>query len=203
MKTIQTLIIAILIVALACDKDEEVCVKKAFFDSGVETLTKTDRIKAESLFFENNLNYENKQFTLLTENDLNIIVKGYQYVNGLKVFTEPLTYFFRKSFPQRLDFLLGDTLLPASIELGTSHQMESNAAFTFYRSIIEADKEIHWNSSRCYVVEFGYYDLNVSTKQDQVYVPAWRIKPEGGTVPIVYINDITKDLIYYDNGIRQ
>jgi hypothetical protein len=188
---------------LACNKDEDLCVKNASFDASVETLNQTDLSKAESLFAENNLNYDNKRFTSLTETETNIIVKGYQYVNGLKIFTEPLSYYFRKSVPQRLDFILGDTLLSASINPGSTPQMDSETVISLYKSIIEADEKIDWNESLCYVVEFGYYDLNVSTNIDQVnYVQAWKIKPEGGSVPLVFINDITKELIYYDNGIR-
>lgn len=200
MKTLQTLITVMLIMFLACDKDEDICVKTESFDSGIETLTGTDYAKAESFFVKNNLNYENKQFTRLSENDLDDIVDCYQYVNGLKVFTDPLRYFFRKS-DQRLDFLLGDTLLPASINLGTTSQMESDTVFSIYKSTIEGDDEIHWNNSLCYVVEFGYYDLNVATNLDPIYVPAWRVQPEKSYFPEAYINDTTEELIYYFNGI--
>lgn len=203
MRTIPILIILFSIMILACNKDEDVCVKEANFNSEVGTLNQTDLIKAQSLFDENNLNYDNKRFTLLTETELHIIVKGYRYVNDLKLFTEPLLYYFRKSFPQRLDFLNGDTLLPASINLRSTPQMDNETVISLYKSIIEADDKIDWNESLCYVVEFGYYDLNVSTNLDQVnYVQAWKINPEGGSVPLIYINDNTKELIYYDNGIR-
>ena len=81
--------------------------------------------------------------------------------------------------------------------------MDVETVISLYKSIIEADDKIDWNKSLCYAVEFGYYDLNVSTTLDQVnYVQAWKIKPDGGLVPLVYINDTTGELIYYDNGIR-
>jgi len=203
MRTIQILTILFSIIILACDKYEDLCIKEASFNSEVGILNKTDLIKAQSLFDLNNLNYSNKRFTSVTETETNIIVKGYQYINGIKVFTEPLSYFFQKSMPQRFDFILGDTLLPASISLGTIPQMDKKTVISLSKSIIEADDKIDWNGSLCYVVEFGYYDLNVSTNLDQVdYFQAWKIYPEGGSVPLIYINDKTKELIYYDNGIR-
>ena len=203
MRTIQILTILFSIIILACDKDEDVCIKEANFNSEVGTLNQTDLIKVQSLFDNNNLNYANKRFTSLTDTETNIIVKGYQYISGIKVFTEPLSYFFQKSMPQRFVFLLGDTLLPASINLGSTPQMDNETVISLYKSIIEADDKIDWNKSLCYTVEFGYYDLNVSTTLDQVnYVQAWKINPDVGFVPLVYFNDKTRELIYYDNGIR-
>jgi len=203
MRTIQIFIIVFTVLTLACNKDEDICVKNVTFDYNYITLNETDLIKAESLFAENNLKYENIRFTLLTETELHIIVKGYRYVNDLRLFTEPLIYYFIKTFPQRLDFINGDTLLPASINLGTTPQMDVETVISLYKSIIEADDRIDWNKSLCYAVEFGYYDLNVSTTLDEVnYVQAWKINPDGGFVPLVYINDTTEELIYYDNGIR-
>lgn len=202
MKTTQILSTVMLIMFLACDKEDDICVKTSSFDSGIETLTRTDYAKAESFFIKNNLNFENKQFTRLSENDHDDIIDCYQYINGLKIFTDPLRYFFRKS-DQRLDFLLGDTLLQVSIIPGTTSQLKRDTVFSIYKSTIEGDEAIRWNNSLCYVVEFGYYDLNVSTNLDPVYVPAWRVKPENSYTPEAYINDTTKELIYYFNGIYQ
>ncbi|MGE5447772.1 MAG: hypothetical protein ACM3PR_05370 [Bacteroidales bacterium] len=161
---------------------------------------------AKSLFESNHIDDSQLQFWRLQSDALGYHhVRCNQYVNKLKVFTTDVIYHFNQ---KGIHYFTSGELAPP-IELDTLPRMTADAVVEKYLDKLNTDefygqsglsKEI---KQGCFEIEFGYCNLNVFRNlSTDSYAKAWKINPKGKGYPYAYINDMTFEVIYYDNGIR-
>jgi hypothetical protein len=189
-----------LVSAFACSKStDDNCVKTVSFESSTPYLTKPEQAKAELLFTSNHIDYSRLQFIKLIEDSQYTNIKCFQYVNGLKVFTEALLYHFENN--HAVGEPMGDII--SSIDIGSEPKMDTDSVAFVFLSKIKTDDPAYLNIHGCFLLEFGYYDMNVSTgKVEHDFIKAWRVTIEGRSIPFCYIDDNKETMIYYDNGSR-
>lgn len=165
---------------------------------------KLDTIKY--LFNKNHLRTTSLQFFNYQESRgyQNILFKyivAYQFVNGLKVFTDYRGFEFGKN--DSLVFMDGDTIL--SLNLPKKPRLSLFQVRAIFSNAINTDGYKLYSSMQdsCMNMEFGYYDLNAGTGNIiHKYTTAWKINPKNREYPYAFIDDLNVRLIYYDNGIR-
>jgi hypothetical protein len=201
MKSKETFLLSIILVfALGCSRDDENCIKIESLESATPYLTQPEQAKAEFLFSFNNINYSSLQFVKLIDDSPYINIKCYQFVNGLKVFTESLVYRFAGS-GQSVGEPMGELI--SDINIGSESIMDSKSVVDVFLNKIKTDDPTNSNISGCFLLEFGYYDLNVSSgKLEHDFIKAWKVSKEGSGLPFGFIDDTNGTILYYDNGIR-
>jgi len=159
---------------------------------------------ARSLFDVNKLDYIRLQFYRLQTDELGSYhVRCFQFVNGLKIFTEDLIFHFRQT--KKYATLSGDLI--EKIVLNTEPSMNPDDVIEKYLAELNQDNSYNGNKEDirqgCFDIEFGYYDLNAGISYaENNFTKAWKVNPKGKEYPFAYINDMTSNTIYYDNGIR-
>ena len=152
------------------------------------------------MFDNNHLDNSNYQFyQLLTEESGHHHVKCHQFYNNLKIFTDDLIFHFDSD--GKYYFLSGSIL--SKINLDTKSNIQPVNLIKMYLN--ERNKDgIYYNpKDSCFDMEFGYYDLNAGISYaSQNITKAWKIKPLNKDFPFAFINDLTSEIIYYDNGFR-
>ena len=158
------------------------------------------------LFTRNHIDITGLQFWTYNESqgNRNILFRNigaYQFVNGLKVFTDYWGFEFGDG--DTLINIGGDTItninLPSKPRLMSSqvrwifiNEMRKDG---FYKNSIEIQNS-------CIDMEFGYYDLNSGYgNRAKKYTSAWKVNPHNLNFPFAYIDDLKGKLIYYFNGI--
>lgn len=190
----------LLLSACACSGDrDDYCIKTESFGSSISHLTQPEKARAEHLFTINNIDYSRLQFLKLTDDSPHIHIRCYQYVNGLKVFTETLLYQFENS--HAVGEPRGDII--SAIDIGSEPTMDARTVLDVFISKIETDDPAILNNSDCFILEFGYYDLNAGTgKLEHDFINAWKVSIEGRLVPFGFVDDNKRTMIHYDNGAR-
>lgn len=128
-------------------------------------------------------------------------IGAYQFVNGLKVFTNHWSFEFGKN--DSLIFMHGDTIL--SLDLPKMPRLSIAQVRSIFINAINADGFIIYASLQdsCMNMQFGYYDLKAGAYNNvHKYTTAWKINPNNRDYPYAFIDDLNERLIYYDNGIR-
>ena len=131
-----------------------------------------------------------------------------QYVNGLRVHFEDLRYSFDEEGKLYKYGGMPNNEI-TSIDLDNLPSMKINEIAELYIDEVSNDSLLSSNTKKgimtgCYELEFGYYDLNASQSEVQGanFTKAWRIRSKNNRFNQAAINDITSELIWYDNGIN-
>lgn len=154
------------------------------------------------LFDANNLTYDSCQFYGFTEDQYgNTHIACYQFVNNLKVFTDPIFFHFNQSGV--LTSLTNEVI--TGIDFYSAALMTDEDVVYLFLSRLDADDEYFGDKEEVrgggFVIEYGYYDLNAGTGDStNNFTMAWMVIPNS-TFPSSYINDVTQEIIYYHSGI--
>lgn len=130
-------------------------------------------------------------------------VRADEYANGLRIFTGQVVFGFKNNI---LNFTSGN--LTSGSFLNTTPQLTLNELRRFFLTDIEQfDHQGNQYKDSCLSAEFGYFNLNAGTGNEQeILVKAWRITTKNSVYPTEYPQAIHNDndgqLIRYDNGIR-
>jgi Zn-dependent metalloprotease len=188
----------------SCKKDNfRYCVNFVKDSPGTTVLSKSEMDIVKSLFNRNQLDYTKFRFTRFIKDEYGTNVRGYQFVNDLRVFTSDVIFDFDKN--DRHVYLAGNLI--NTINLNTKPSMKRDNAVEKFIDTLKQDPFNFYDKEEiiegCFDVEFGYYDLNVGISySDEKFTKAWKIKPKNRDYPYAYINDTNSDVIGYDNGIR-
>lgn len=207
MKTFSILIGLILIVMFnSCKKEieeREYCVNNITSPPDSSLISLVDWNKTKLLFESNGLEYINLEFYKYDEDNYGYHhMKCLQYLNGLKLFTNGISYHFDEN--DEFDFVFGDVV--TEIDLNTKPSMSQESIIEIFIRALENDDNFYGNKNEiyenCLEIEFGYYDLNDGISYASMnFTKAWKIKPKYMDCPNAYINDQTSTLILYDNGV--
>ena len=188
---------------LSCEKQEK-CPEPILGKPDYHLIQAKDLQIVQSIFNSYGINYDNLQFTEYnTDYPDWILIKCFQFVNNLKLISEPLTFRFETKY--NAWNLTGDTI--TSIDIGTVPSMSIPEINSLFLLALKNDDAYQGNIKRiesgCFVYELGYFDLNSGTGDlTHDFRLAWRVNPDGAVFPYAIILDSDKTLFYYDNGIR-
>jgi hypothetical protein len=209
---IKILTIGLLIlVILSCRKSDNLpednrCTNLVIDNPDIQLLPDQEIDTIKYLFSTNYISYSGLQFWNFIEsrgynNVLFRNIGAYQFVNGLKVFTDYWGFEFGEN--NVLVNMFGDTIRNLSLP-SKPILLQSQVRGIF---INEIKKDGFYKNNlaiqdSCIEMEFGYYDLNSgSGNQSGNYTTAWKVYPKNQNYPNAYIDDLRGKLIYYDNGI--
>ena len=152
-----------------------------------------------TLFNSNRMDFTNYQFYQFDTDELGFKhARSYQFVNGLKVFSEELIFHFNQYDSCYLvsGNVINSTGLDAKPLLTPNKVVE-----LFIQKMAQEKASMAETSSvqECFEIEFGYVALDESNKH---FAKAWKAKPADKAYPYAYIKDDSAEIIYYDNGIR-
>jgi len=162
-------------------------------------LSESERNSIKSLFITNLMDDTKYQFYHFETDGLGFRhVKGYQFVNNLKVFSEELIFHFNK---QDSCYLVSGDLLNATGLDNKQSLNESKAVEIFIRQVDQEkasmiDKAV---TKGCFEVEFGYLKSDDDIRK---FVKVWKVKPTDRAYPYAYISDDNSEIMVYDNGVR-
>jgi len=173
------------------------CVK--VIQNSPNVLPENEMIVIKSLFNSNRMDAAKYQFYQLDTDELGFKhVRGYQYVNNLKVFSEALIFHFNQndSCYSVSGVLIQSTGLDAKPSLNQDKAVE-----VFIKKIAqEKASMVDINILKgCFEVEFGYVGLDDSKEK---FAKVWKVKPADKDFPYAYIQDDNAEIFYYDNGVR-
>lgn len=126
-----------------------------------------------------------------------------QYANGVRIFNGDLVYHFLND---NSNFRGGN--LTKGTSLNTLPRLNlKKIRVLFLTSIQQFDKAADKFSDSCFKAEFGYFNINGGTNNEQeVLVKAWRVTPKNSIFPseypVAFYYDNDGKLISYNNGIQ-
>lgn len=187
---------------ISCHKDSECsgCENLIQGNPKIKLLSVHELDTIKYLMDKNKIDYSHLQFWQYANHGY-IYISCYQYSNGLKVFTENLSFIQTKS----------DTILHQSgaiiqnIDATKTPLMNIKNVKKLFLSQIANDDIIKRSGliiDTCIDLEFGYYNLNLH----QILLPknfttAWKVTPQNEMYPQAFINDQTGEILDYFNGI--
>jgi len=175
------------------------CVKVIQSSPKTFILPDADMNVIQSLCNRNGLDHTKYQFYQLDTDDLGFRhVRCYQYINGLKAFSEDLIFHFNKNDSC---YLSSGNILNAS-GLDAKPSMKPNRVVEVFVQKITQEKTAIVDENRlkgCFEIELGCAILGGSNEK---LTKVWKVKPVGKDYPFAYINDDSAEMTYYDNGIR-
>lgn len=190
---------------MSCKKESnENCIVSVVDSPERMVVSEVDNNASKTLFTNNKIAYNNFQvYSYVPNNSLDhtaIICE--QYVNGFKVFSNPLVFYF--SLSGVYESRVGEII--TKIALDTKPRMSQQEVVDVYKTAILKDEAISSikgeNLACCTTVEFGYYNLNQRTNDTtKNFVKSWKVLPQGKEFPEAYINDTNGTIIWYFNGI--
>jgi Zn-dependent metalloprotease len=209
MMTVRVIILGIFLlidgVPIEKDKDgNDFCVNKVLDNPNTIIISEEELIVVKPLFESNRIDYSNYLFYKLQTDELGYHhVRCYQFINNLKVFTNDLIFHFNQA--GKYYYLSGNLI--TKIDLNPESSMIQNNVIKKYLNELNNDDCYTGNKEDiikgCFDVEFVYYNLNAGiSNADKNFTKAWKVKPKSKKYPFAYINDMTSNTIYYDNGIR-
>jgi len=155
--------------------------------------------RIKSLFASNRMDDTKYQFYQIDTDELGFRhVKGYQFVNNLKVFSEALIFHFNQ---QDSCYLVSGDLIN-SIGLDSKPSQQVNKVIDVFIGQIEQEKASKVDKAilnGCFEAEFGYIKLDDSI---QKFAKVWKVNPTDKSHPFAYISDENAEIIVYDNGVR-
>ena len=189
------------------------CIERIIIPVTAHSVSDSDLPVINELFSKSGINNSNLRYARYQHDSIQTyyapfakkdakVVRVDQYVNGLRLFTGDMAYIFiENSFNSRSGYVTNGTSLDTSKKL-TLPQLRK----LFLNSLQQFDKAADKYKDTCFKAEFGYYNLNIGTgNQNEKIVKAWRITPKNtvypSEYPVAYYEDNGK-LINYDNGIR-
>ncbi len=213
-KKLLILIITLSIAFLSCERKVDppiYCVNRIIQSPDSIIISQSDYAQACYLFEYNELDYSDLQFIKFSVDELNYKnVLCYQFLNGLKIFTQKMGYLFYENSSIR--WISSNKI--ESIDLYSKPLMIHDSVVKKYidKVIHDTDfissftpKELNDFLYGCFNLEFGYYDLNAGIPDvDKIFTTAWYVIPSGSSSPFprAYINDKTGEIIEYYNGIE-
>lgn len=205
MKNLSLIVFAIAILASCRKEGSSNCISQA---SLLQQVSGTDDDTVQMLMRSNNLSVNNKQFlTYISYNEPNSqnqpvkfqVVTADQFSNGLPIFSSYLFYTFENGLLSSLEGkIYGKVNLDTrpSLALSAVRQLFINEAIN-KQGVSSAYKD------SCYVAQFGYYDLNITSADTSAnFVKAWEVRPKNSQYPRCYIRDDNKATIFFDSGLR-
>lgn len=204
--TLIGIIALICLCFISCEKGKSDICMIEIVDSKNSILITQDENEVISALSRSPYNILNNiQIYGITEiNDNGLRVNCYQFSNNLKVFSNPLVCIYKSG---SYSHYIGD-VINNSIELNTIADMIIDEVVDIYVTELNNDEAISEETreitmDNCLNCEFGYWDLNVSTGNNEMdFVKAWKVNPTDSSIPYAIIGDSTGHVIYYDNGIR-
>jgi hypothetical protein len=151
--------------------------------------------------YTNKIDYSNLQFWQYANMGAATYILAYQYVNGLKVFTDWISFWQKKS--EISIEIYGDRI--TNIDVTNLHLMIPNDVKTIFLNKVANDeimKKANIDVGSCVDLEFGYYNLNLhDITLPKSFTTAWRVTPKDKIYPWAYINDQNGDILEYVDGI--
>ena len=184
------------------------CVQNITQPVGVHTLPTGQLVLVNNLFDRNHLSHANLRYFQYQRDSLrnfsaptrvlSEVVRVYEFVNGLKVFTAQTNFvFWNGDFHYRAGSSPGATALSPVPRLSVPQ-----VRWLFREAIGKYDPRVTIEN-QCVEAELGYYNLNGGQGgQPEKMVRAWRATKQGQAYPMAYFQDENGQLIYYDNGLR-
>ncbi len=190
------------------------CVERIVIPVTAHSINSGDVLTVNNLFISNGIDNSGLRYFRYIHDTLQTLYFPYtkydektvlvdQYLNAVNIFTGGLAYhFLNNNFTSRSGHLTHGTFLNATPQL-TPEQIRK----LFLDNIEQFDHASgKWKDS-CFKAEFGYYNLNAGTSNEQeILVKAWKVTAENSIYPseypLAYYQDNAGKLIYYDNGIR-
>jgi len=219
MKKLLPITIFCALTFIACNNDEPQleedygCMERIIIPVTAHSVSDSDLPVINELFSKSGINNSNLRYARYQHDSLQTyyapfakkdakVVRVDQYINGQRLFVGDMVYIFiEDSFSYKSGHVTGGTSLDTSKRL-TLPQLRK----LFLNSLQQFDKAADKYKDTCFKAEFGYYNLNIGTgNQNEKIVKAWRITPKNtvypSEYPVAYYEDNGK-LINYDNGIR-
>jgi hypothetical protein len=200
----------IILIIFSCKKSDNLqednrCAYLVTDNPDIQLLPSQEMDTIKYLFDKNQMSYTGLQFWHYSEsrgynNVLFRYIGAYQYVNGLKVFTDYWGFEFGEN--DSLTYVDGDTISNLSLP-NKPKLLCSQVRWIFIYEISNDELYKHYAiQDSCVEMEFGYYDLHSgSGNQIKKYTTAWKVYPKNRDFPYAYIDDLRGELIYYENGI--
>ena len=196
---------------ISCSKNDNLpidnrCSTQIINNPKILILTSQEIDTIKYLFNKNHIDSTNLQFSFYTyfRGYNNVIfrnISAYQYLNGLKVFTDYLAF----EFGANDSLIHQDGYKITNLSLSNKPKLSLAQVRLIFINAMKNDgfyKNNYAIQDSCIDMEFGYYDLNSgSGNQVKNYTSAWKVYPQNREYPIAYIDDLHKKLIYYFNGV--
>ena len=202
--TIKVLFLLVFIVCFSCKKESaNYCINRITGNPVESQLSETDLNLVKSLFDKNNISYYNYSFYWL-ETDVygHHNISCFQYINNLKILSNPLHYTFDEN--DKFTGLMGEKI--ENINLDSIPNMNTNNVIEIFLDQISKSPYYKSNLAEikngCFDVEFGYFQDNpLDDPTKKVMVKAWKVKPHNSYPPYAYIDDSDGRVIIYWDGI--
>lgn len=202
MKTKNILIVGIICAFfISCEKIFLDCCIDNKTGSPENSLLDPERLNTvKHLFDVNDVDYSDLQVFNYWVNDFSIKnVYCNQYVNGLKIIGEEIHY----TFDENNKLISRSQNRVDDMDLEAKAAMRDKKVVRLFIEEIENDGDfmgdINEIKSHCIEVELGFSRNNRGSND---FNRIWIARPEGASFPLMYLNDETKEIINYDNGIR-
>lgn len=185
-------------------KDDNGCMARVPVDRLPFTVTTSDSLAAIAIFQSNGVSYSKLYFTSYIAdtvvgipNKHFVIVKAYQFLNGLPVLRTIVYSFTNGVFQDASDTLLATTTLDAvpSLRLSQVRWLYVQQLLTNTQPVSMANYK-----DSCITATFCYYNISPSPAPVSL-VKAWIVHPAGNEYPFAIFKDDGTMLIF-DNGIR-
>lgn len=179
---------------------------KIFSDSPANhNLSKSELVLVNKLFQKNKLDDSNLQFQSVDDRTFigrDYTVTALQFYNGFKIFNGEIFYVFGKN--EKLKQISGGVKkngkVVASIEISTTPRLKSEEILDIFLKKIKNDKEISDKNvfkNGDISIQYGYYYL--SGLKEPKFTFACLVN--GKNIPNILIDDETKEVLRYDNGV--
>jgi len=201
--TIKVLVLFVFIACFSCKKESaNYCINRIIEKPGDSQLSEKDLNLVKSLFDKNNISYYNYSFYWLdTTVSGRHYVHCFQYVNSLKILSNPLHYTFDEN--DEVAGLWGEKI--ENINLDSIPNMNANDVVKIF--LDQISKSSHFKSelaeieNGCFYVEFGYFqDTPLDDPKKKTMIKAWKVSRDIGSIPYAYIDDADGRIIMYWEG---
>lgn len=184
------------------------CVQNITQPVGAHSLPTGQLVLVNNLFDRNHLSHANLRYFQYQRDSLrnfsaptrvlSEVVRVYEFVNGLKVFTAQTNFVFWNG-----DFHYRAGSSPGATALSPVPRLSVPQVRWLFREAIGKYDPRATIENQCVEAELGYYNLNGGQGgQPEKLVRAWRVTKQGQAYPMAYFQDENGQLIYYDNALR-
>jgi len=207
---IKIVLLTFLYIIYSCTKDEEnqnyqVCENLISKTPDDDLVTNDKKNKAENLLSSKSIEFTNLQITEVEIDELgNYYIRCNQFINGLEVFSHPIGFDFNNN---NQDISIKGHLI-SSVQLNNQSNLDTNILPNLFLSKVDDDSFnlpiIEYSRKNCLDIQFGYLDPKATAFEEPTnFVKAWKITPEDKDFPLLYVNDDSSEIIYYDKGFME
>lgn len=175
---------------------------------GVHSLPASQVLLINSLFDRNLLNHATLRYFQYQRDSLrnfsaptrvlSEVVRTYEFVNGLQVFTAQTNFIFWNG---DLHYRAGKS--PGSTAISAGPRLTLPQLRGLFKDAMARFDPGNTVENQCLDAELGYYDRNIGqVGRPEKLEKAWKITKQGQAYPLAFFQDDNGELIYYDNGLR-